>query len=849
MLVNKSFISQEGVGDLYIRNMIADKDIYFQSDDGNGGEANYFYLDGSSATHDGSATTALYTNWPDKSYISLGTGHDLQLYHDGSNSFVDQTGAGHLYIRNTVNDADIVFQTDNGLNGITAYLTLDGGDHFAKFDVDTKIQGTTFSKTSSTTASGDATITHVADVRIIAGLLVSGTGIPLGASILSITDSTHFEMTANATATASGSITITFSHSGSLLISTAAPVIGDGHIIGRIDFQTPSESSGTDAILIGATIHAEADETFAADNNSTGLVFSTGTTTAPIERMRINQDGKVGIGTSAPTDNLSIEGAGEVSLSLYSTDTGSAGDDETFIKFYGENTSAAKKLQAQISASPGHDATNAGQLRFFTNDSSSALQERMIIRQDGFVGIGTSAPGTFLQLTNTAPYLTLKNSTAENINHGCESKIIFEDHGNNALGGIQISHEGTADDEKGEMFFQVNNDSGLQDVISINSSLNTTFAGDLAVNGEQFVITSSNDQKPLIHIKDTTNSVLSGMFKFTKDRGAAGTDAGDLGVIRFDGDNDAQQITQFVSILAEIQDATDGEESGKLTLNVASHDGGMASGLYMVGGSLDDEVDVTIANGAASNTTIAGDLNISGDALRFTNDAASAFISGYDTLIIGSDADDDDGGDKPIFFYQNGSEVAAVHLIEFTTKVPISITSVTAGAIGGGFDGAQTATVQIGEVNQEIITTIQVDLGNAGAAVNLLSSTTAGDVIGEDGVAAAFITRYDSTKNGVLYKAELICLETPVGGVTDINLTLNAASLAEDAAGEAEGNVIIDGGVQAIGKRTESTASVIQTAAGAHNLYIYLTVGAGGTAGTYSAGKFLIRMYGALATL
>ena len=183
-----------------------------------------------------------------------------------------------------------------------------------------------------------------------------------------------------------------------------------------------------------------------------------------------------------------------------------------------------------------------------------------------------------------------------------------------------------------------------------------------------------------------------------------------------------------------------------------------------------------------------------------------------------------------------------------TTVTGISVTGTAAAAVGAGFDGAETVTVSIAEINQETITTIQIDLGTGGSA-DILSSTTAGDVIGEDGVAAAFITKYDSTKSGVLYKAELICLETPVGGVTDINLTLNAASLAEDAAGETEGHVIIDGAAQAIGKRTESTASVIQAAAGGHNDYVYLTVGTAGTAGTYSAGKFLIRLYGALAAL
>jgi len=74
---SNSIISHMGTGNLIIENSQDDKDIIFKADDGSGGLANYFFLDSSSAQHDGSATTSLFTNWPDNSYISLGTSHDL----------------------------------------------------------------------------------------------------------------------------------------------------------------------------------------------------------------------------------------------------------------------------------------------------------------------------------------------------------------------------------------------------------------------------------------------------------------------------------------------------------------------------------------------------------------------------------------------------------------------------------------------------------------------------------------------------------------------------------------------------------------------------------------------------
>ena len=86
------------------------------------------------------------------------------------------------------------------------------------------------------------------------------------------------------------------------------------------------------------------------------------------------------------------------------------------------------------------------------------------------VGMGTTAPGTQLQVESNTPYITLKNDTSENTPGGCESRLIFEDHGNNALGQIEVSHVGTSDDEKGQLVLSTNNDSGLQAALTIDEA-------------------------------------------------------------------------------------------------------------------------------------------------------------------------------------------------------------------------------------------------------------------------------------------------------------------------------------------------------------------------------------------
>lgn len=83
------------------------------------------------------------------------------------------------------------------------------------------------------------------------------------------------------------------------------------------------------------------------------------------------------------------------------------------------------------------------------------------------VGIGTAAPGTTLQVEGTAPYVTLKNDTAENSAGGCESKLIFEDHANASLGQIEVSHSGSSDDTKGKMILSAHSGSSLLSSIEI----------------------------------------------------------------------------------------------------------------------------------------------------------------------------------------------------------------------------------------------------------------------------------------------------------------------------------------------------------------------------------------------
>ena len=87
-------------GTIILKNNADDKGIAFMADDGNGSATTYFELEADQSTYDttNSVIEALYTTWKDNSRIALGTSRDLQIYHDGSNSFIRDAGTGNLYI-------------------------------------------------------------------------------------------------------------------------------------------------------------------------------------------------------------------------------------------------------------------------------------------------------------------------------------------------------------------------------------------------------------------------------------------------------------------------------------------------------------------------------------------------------------------------------------------------------------------------------------------------------------------------------------------------------------------------------------------------------------------------------
>ena len=156
------------------------------------------------------------------------------------------------------------------------------------------------------------------------------------------------------------------------------------------------------------------------------------------------------------------------------------------------------------------------------------------------------------------------------------------------------------------------------------SSGNLTIPGNLNVNGTDHLIQSDQSLKPVFELKNTSSGNGGPELKFNKQIGTnPGVDDTDLGAIRFVGDDSAGNEHTYFTIEPEIQESTDGDEAGRVTLYVATSDGStstLQSALYAQGSASDNDVDVSLGKGITSMTTINGDLTVSGGDIYGTTD-------------------------------------------------------------------------------------------------------------------------------------------------------------------------------------------------------------------------------------
>ena len=169
------------------------------------------------------------------------------------------------------------------------------------------------------------------------------------------------------------------------------------------------------------------------------------------------------------------------------------------------------------------------------------------------------------------------------------------------------------------------------DAAAAAADITFTPDGKFLVNSDDIRFISDQANDPMVQIRGEANDATGPRLRFLKNRGADGQDNDVCGILQFYSYDDGTPSTQnYAEIKGTIHGATAGQESGKLELSVASHDGGVDNGLVLTGGSADTEVDVTVGNGTSSVTTIAGTLTMGSTA--FVNNSGVVQVATQGTI-------------------------------------------------------------------------------------------------------------------------------------------------------------------------------------------------------------------------
>ena len=370
--------------DFSIKSITQDKDLIFKGNDG-GTEITALTLDMSEA---GKATfnNAIVAsgisqfadvNIPDNNAIRFGSGQDLQIYHDGTNSSIQNT-TGELFIYGGTdeirlrakNDEESIVATPNG--AVTLYH--DGSSKLA-------------------TASDGVDITGGADLTDT--LKITRTGTDDAGIIL---------------ATANANRYIASDENGVVSIGTGTTLTGgtqyltidSGKVgIGETSPDAPLHITSNTPIIV----FDESDASQEWRLGSFGGAFALYDSTDSAYRIAVDGSGNVGIGTTSPSTKLHLGGTAPLDSIIRQDSTSS-----------GTNWEIGER--------------SAGKWQIFEDDNDSIVATFM---STGNVGIGTASPDKKLEVAGTdvvakftgtdanPPQIEFENSTGVQATIGLKS--------------------------------------------------------------------------------------------------------------------------------------------------------------------------------------------------------------------------------------------------------------------------------------------------------------------------------------------------------------------------------------------------------------------------------------------
>ena len=124
--------------------------------------------------------------------------------------------------------------------------------------------------------------------------------------------------------------------------------------------------------------------------------------------------------------------------------------------------------------------------------------------------------------------------------------------------------------------------------------------------GDAYFQSSVDNTPPQLTLAHIFNDTSGPVMNFLLDKGAAGAADDVLGQILFKGDDDAQNTTTYAAIKADVVNASNTNEEGRLTFQMAQQSDGSLIDVMVIDGGNE-------ADGTSSKVVIKGDLQVDGD--------------------------------------------------------------------------------------------------------------------------------------------------------------------------------------------------------------------------------------------
>ena len=482
----------------------------------------------------------LNTKMTDNKKLYFGGGKDLEIYHDGNDSFIKDTGTGDLKIDSSrirlYHGGNEELYTYSGGIAVTGDLVVDGeGTTSSNITFNRAIDA--FIKVDSLTGT-DETGKHL---TLQAG---RGTGTGSGGSIFFQTadvggssNSTANAATNKMSILGNGNVGIGVDAPASYSTGATTLQVHDA-TIAELRLTTDQTGSATNNGSLIQAARAESTDNLYIWNKEAGkIVFAT----SGVERARIDASGNVGIGNTSPgfkldvhgtfqaqadhTGNVIIDNTGEgqtilanhtgagtpvpwdiresssansnsadygpLHITRMNMDADGAGSNIHF-RAKANNGSAQEigGIGATIDTGLTANATRTGSLHFYTTDAGTNRQEKMTIKSDGKVGIGDTSPDKALEVNSGSTNLGGIKISGTGVN----TSLTIDNTGTNG-GKYRMSvTSGSHGDGTNKLLIQDNNTARITLISSGNVGIGTTSPGHkLEVNGSFAATTKSFD--------------------------------------------------------------------------------------------------------------------------------------------------------------------------------------------------------------------------------------------------------------------------------------------------------------------------------------------------------------------